>query len=141
MKFSAGNIWISLRYCSTIPVRFFIALCSLISGSLFIFAPDSIGELARYKFLFALFSPTVWGSIFLLDGLLLLWRIFDDHSRVALSRLINVATFFLWLMFTVASAWALDYCCPDLAASIVIILATIWTTLRTDFNPSDVRAA
>lgn len=78
-----------------------------------------------------------WASLFFLNGTLLLWRILDLRARAGALRLVNALSICLWAAYVGTSITSLGYVKPDLADPVVLLIAAIWLTLRTDLTVAD----
>jgi hypothetical protein len=135
------NIWISLRYSSTLPLRGGLAVSAALWAVLFLFAPARLDVDPVYAFLFALAPPFVWAGIYAIDALALLWRIVETRPRVGWTRVINAATCGLWAMYLACALHARGFIAPDFADDVAMLVGAIWCTLRSDMNVSDRESA
>jgi hypothetical protein len=135
------NLWLSIRYSSTLPIRCVLAVAATIWALLFAFAPARITADPVYAFITSLAAAPVWSALFAVDAMLLTWRIFETRSRIGWSRIINACTCGLWMLYIVCSIEALGYLAPDIADDIAMMICAAWCTLRTDLTVSDRESA
>lgn len=101
------------------------------------FSYDQETALPGARVLFTHISPTGWCAMFGLLGLLMLWRIIDHKPRREITRTINTLVCALYTGYCMVLVTGLGYAPPELADPVVITLAAIWVTLRTDLTVND----
>ena len=130
-------LWDALRYSSPLPVRFFLAIGSLLWSWFLIDSPRAVANDPVYLSMFQIAPPSVWSAIFLVNGLLLGWRVFDPRPRIGITRIINASTVFIWLMYIGLTLKTYGCLPPDSGDEIAILIASIWATLRTSLTVAD----
>ncbi|MBR0346044.1 MAG: hypothetical protein IJI03_12380 [Rudaea sp.] len=131
------QLWMALRYSSTLPVRAILAVSMLVRAVLILWV-EADADIAH---MISVAPAYEWAALFGVNGLLLTWRILDNRPRVELTRAINVATCSVlggYIGSIVAHLGALPSSDGDTA---VLLLFAVWVTLRTNLTASDKESA
>lgn len=134
-----NHLWLSLRYSSTMPVRIMLAVAMIVRALLILPAAFDAKQNSNIVYEFA--APLTWALAFGLIGSLLLWRIFDRRTRLDITRAINATACGVFGAYFLGVIYGLGYLPPGIADTGVLILASMWVTLRTDLTASDKETA
>lgn len=136
-----SQLWMSLRYGSTIPMRIALALAALVFAASLVLSPSGPAWFRIYTGPMHGAEVWQWAAVFGANGVLLLWRVLDRRVRIGLTRFINACSCALWVGYVCATAATIGSLSPDLAGEAVLALGAVWVTLRTDLTQSDRESA
>jgi hypothetical protein len=126
----------SLTKGTTLPVRFYMALSMILYGAGFFANQGSW-----------LFNPTFatmnnfiklehWGALYLVIGMLGMWRVLARKSNIWCAWIINTSTFLVWVSSVIIRFWGIGT--PSLGSlHTAYLFMAFWILLRTEANSRD----
>jgi hypothetical protein len=92
----SDNWRIALNFGTTLPLRFFLALHSIILGGQVELGQSSMFTHAAYQTFFGAYSHHFWSGLLLSSGLLMLWRVFSPNGHFLAGFISNALASAIW---------------------------------------------
>lgn len=136
----SDNWRIALNFGTTLPLRFFLALHSLVLGGQIEMGDHGMFTHAAYQTFFGAYSYHIWSWLLITSGLLMLWRVFSPNGHFLAGLASNGLASAIWGAVVLSRLFVVGPL-GILSSSTVVWLMALLCLVRSGATRRDVETA
>lgn len=132
----SDDIRAALNVGTTLTTRFWLALAMLLYGAGFLLKEGSWLLSPSFQAMNEIVHLHYWGVLFLVGGVLAMWRVFAPRARTYVAWGVNSLVFCTWMVVVLVRFWGLGSF-SVLSVHTAFMLMAAWCLVRTEATSRD----